>query len=347
MKKIAIVICTYKRPDMLELALRSLAEQSADRGLFQVLVVDNNSQDETESIVRKYSKEYDNFTYLLETKQGLSHARNCGYMNAEADYVAYMDDDAKANKDYLEKASELIDNMSPDIFGGPIFPFYLSDNPDWFMDKYEYRHTEKPTGWYKGSFSGSNMIFKRELLVENSGFPTEVGMKGNALGYGEETALIAKLREQGKKLYFSQELIMTHFVPELKKSLAYWLYSSYKTGKQGVLIFPKEFKSENLFELAELVDDAMGKFDAALLKRDIERYKYPENYIIEEARAIFSSIGALVGAYQEHKKRNESVTFNSEGDIDRYTIEKVRKMRKITFIKNIFKLIKIYLGKRK
>lgn len=346
MKKIAIVVCTYKRPDMLELALESLVNQSADKELFQVLVVDNNSQDETKSIVERFSKENGNFTYLLETKQGLSHARNCGYKNAEASYVAYMDDDAKADKHYIEKAVEIIEKLSPDIFGGPIFPFYLSEKPDWFLDKYEYRYTENSTGWHKGSFSGSNMIFKRELLVDNSGFPTDVGMKGNTLGYGEETALITGLRDEGKKLYFSKDLVMTHFVPDLKKSLAYWLYSSYKSGKQGVLIFPEEFKPEKLYDLAELVDNSMNRFENALLRRDVNRYKYPENYIIEEVRSTFSSIGTIVGAYLENKKKSENITFNQDGELDLYSVEKVKSMRKSTFIKTLFRLIKIYFFKK-
>lgn len=346
MKKIAVVVCTYKRPQLLELALKSLVNQSADKELFNILVVDNNSQDETKAIVDKYREMFDNVDYVLETKQGAGHARNCGYQNSEAEYIAYMDDDAQADKLWIEKAIEVIDNFSPDLFGGPIFPFYLSPKPDWFLDKYEERHTENSSGWFNGVFSGANMFVKKELFTESNGFPTHVGMKGGGLGYGEETALIARFRDEGKKLYFSKELVVTHLVPDLKKSLAYWLYSEYKAGKEGVLLYKHSFESYQLIDLAELVDDAMTRFETALLKRDVEKYRYPENYIVEEASQVFISIGRIVGAYQESKKKNENITLGKDGDIDLYSVEKIKKMRKSTFLKTLFRLIKIYFFKK-
>ena len=93
--------------------------------------------------------------------------------------MAYIDDDAKASPDWLNVAFEIINSITPAplCLGGPIYPFYLTPKPIWFKDEYEVRSWGPDSRWLsKGeSFSGSNMIWKKEVFITFGGFPNRQG----------------------------------------------------------------------------------------------------------------------------------------------------------------------------
>lgn len=231
--KLSVVICTYNRSDLLRIALDSLTKQSVNTSEFETIVVDNNSTDNTLEVCNSFSTLLPGIKYIQEKTQGLSYARNRGYKEAQTGYIAYLDDDAKANEDWILQAFRIIDNLNPDIFGGPIHPYYLSEKPVWFMDDLEIRvHTEKTGILPLGSYiSGSNFIVKKSLLEKINGFDTKLGMVGNNLAYGEETDLINKSRLLNAFIYYDHDLIVQHFVPPYKMSIFYYLFFEYRTSK--------------------------------------------------------------------------------------------------------------------
>lgn len=246
--KISVVICTYNRSDLLQMAIQSVCDQTANITEFELIVVDNNSSDNTSEIVANFSALHSNIKYIKELNQGLSYARNRGYAESLADYVAYLDDDAKANSNWVEKAIKLIETYEPDAFGGPIYPYYLTQKPDWFKDEYQTFNLYDYTGLMKKehSLSGSNMIFKKEILQEFDGFSVNLGMKGNKQAYGEESDLIERLKDAGKKIYYDQKLSVLHLVPEHKLNPIFFLSFYYNTGKAAFSINPEEMdNSEN------------------------------------------------------------------------------------------------------
>ncbi|HEX8313582.1 MAG TPA: glycosyltransferase, partial [Flavisolibacter sp.] len=78
--KISIIICSYNRADYIINALDSLYHQTISKNQFEVLVVDNNSTDNTGELVMAYQREHTDFhlAYLTEERQGASFARNTG-----------------------------------------------------------------------------------------------------------------------------------------------------------------------------------------------------------------------------------------------------------------------------
>ena len=65
---ISVVICSYNRADYIVNAIGSLYNQTIDKGLFEVLVVDNNSIDNTEELVQAYIREQDDFNIVYLTE---------------------------------------------------------------------------------------------------------------------------------------------------------------------------------------------------------------------------------------------------------------------------------------
>lgn len=133
---ISVILCTYNRADLLATALQTLCEQSLDKREYEVIVVDNNSADETRQVAEAFCRDYANVRYVFETRQGLSHARNRGWREARGEYVAYTDDDCKLPSQWLAVAKQVIEEISPGVLGGPYFAFYNTPKPRWFKDSY-------------------------------------------------------------------------------------------------------------------------------------------------------------------------------------------------------------------
>lgn len=241
--KVSVVICTYNRADLLKEALQSLIHQTADPSCYEVIIVDNNSTDKTVEVVHNLIREKEFFRYVLEPKQGLSHARNRGYVEAAYDWVAYVDDDAKVFPNYVERIQHVIDNYKFDCFGGVYLPWYNNIKPKWYRDEYQTNvHVQTKTGELPANkfFSGGNCVFRKDLLKQSDGFNVEIGMTGNVTAYGEETLLINKLRQLNYKIGFDPELKVEHYVAIYKLNVKWFFKSAYAHGRDGWKIFKVE-----------------------------------------------------------------------------------------------------------
>lgn len=231
---ISIIICTYNRSDILTECLDSLVNQTADSSLYEVVVIDNNSNDSTAVIVKKYADQYTNFRYVKETRQGLSYARNRGYQEAKSDWVSYVDDDAKAHANYVERALWTITHFDFDCFGGMYYPWHKYRKPRWLPDSFgtKPKIQDKVGIMKKGFASGGVIVFKKQVLETMKGFPVNLGMSGKKVAYGEETYLQVKMREQGYVLGFDPELKIDHLVAKYKLNPWWHVKSKYMIGKQ-------------------------------------------------------------------------------------------------------------------
>lgn len=303
LKGISIVVCTFNRCDLLYRTLLSLGNQTLDKDCYEVIVVDNASTDDMKSVISSFLNEK-NFRYIYEEKQGLSHSRNTGFLNSKAEYVGYLDDDAKASKNWLSEALEVIINKKPDIFGGPIYPYYLNKKPEWFKDEYEIRMTSKSSRFLRrGEYiSGSNIFFKKELLLKLGGFNTKMGMKGKNLSYHEETDLMIKAWENNPslKVYYSLPLKVEHLVSEKKMHISFYFKSCYFSGKEYTKINKKYNKKVSWVKVKSLMlmFISLIRIVRCFIKgifRDKKRYKYYQNYLRENIGKYIFGFGMLIG----------------------------------------------------
>jgi len=239
---ISAIICTYNRSNILEGAIESLIDQTIDKNKFEIIIIDNNSSDNTHEVVKKFEK-YSNVRYVFESEQGLAFARNRGYIEAKGRYIAYIDDDAKAESDWIENIYAIIqcNNPPPLIIGGPIYPFYLTKKPEWYLDEYEIRTWGKEPRYLNiGEYlSGSNMIFSKEILEEFGGFDTKLGVVGGKLNLGEESSLFNKIWEKygnTKIGFYSPDLKVYHLVPDEKMTLHYFFKRRFMAGQSNLHI---------------------------------------------------------------------------------------------------------------
>lgn len=238
--RISAVVCTHNRATLLRQALESLVCQTLDRARYEIIVVDNCSTDDTPSVVDQFnlSEPRCSLRSVYEPMLGLGYARNTGWHCAKGVYVAFMDDDAKADPRWLEGVVETFESgvPTPIAVGGPILPFYVSPKPAWYKDEYEVRSWgSAPRRLTPGeSFSGSNMIFAREVLERLNGFDVRVGMQGERVSMGEETVLFKKIwetLEDRAVLAYSPQLVVYHAVAKQKMSPRYHLTRWFVAGQ--------------------------------------------------------------------------------------------------------------------
>lgn len=236
-KGFSIVICTRNRYDLLLEAVRSLISQIRDRVDVELIIVDNDSTDQTHNLLVNNSEfNLDNVHLIIEKEIGLSFARNSGAKKAIFDWVCYMDDDAKANDDFVEIMFSTRENNSFDAFGGMFYPWYYSPQPKWLpkevgtMNQYS-----KDTIILKNNqyVAGGICAFRKNILEEAGGFPTHIGMRGNVVGYGEENYLQIKIRELGGVIGFNPKWFMYHLVAPYKYTLKWNLIRFYSKGRDS------------------------------------------------------------------------------------------------------------------
>jgi glucosyl-dolichyl phosphate glucuronosyltransferase len=242
---ISVVMCTYNRAELLDISLDALVNQTLDNKYYEVIIIDNFSTDHTAELAKSFIIKKPNFRYVYEPEIGLSNARNRGWREANGEYVAYIDDDAKAEPEWLFEMFKFI-NRYPDVsvFGGPYEGYALVDIPDWFPPEYGSHNlgfTDRPIEVGKEWISGGNIVFRKEVLKLCAGFDDALGMKGNRVSYGEETRLLKDLSDQGYDVYYASKMKVKHLIAEYKMSLWWLLKSEYAVGTSSSKTFNLDF----------------------------------------------------------------------------------------------------------
>lgn len=243
--KASVIICTYNRSAMLGDSIRAIRSQDFPSHAYEIIVVDNNSTDNTQQVVEALQSDSQvEIRYLFESRQGLSFARNSGIQAARGEVVAFVDDDIDAEKFWLK---EVVDAFSPpDVacVGGPIRPVWLTEKPDWLTEEwYGYLSvSEFASARSRGEFVGpeypwgANIAFRRSVINEIGGFPTNLGRIGTTLLSGEEVALCMKIEEQGYRIGYAPNAIIHHKIPPERLRKRWYYRRTYWHGRSDAVL---------------------------------------------------------------------------------------------------------------
>jgi len=259
---ISVVVCTYNRAQLLENCIQSLFKQDLDRDFFEIIVVNNESTDETPDILAKFEGEV-GFRSIYEPVSGLSKARNSGWISAKGEYVGYLDDDAVADQQWLKSALWCFENIlpKPDALTGPIQLFGDVSLPDWINDdlKVPLGFLDWGTECFQIQFEhnkivGANCFFSKAILQQMGGFSEKLGRKKKLLLSGEEVQLQQNIERSGGTVWYHPNVSVKHYVPE-QRTIPAWFYKRYYWG--GVSDF---IMSRSSFSIRnDEVDDFLNK----------------------------------------------------------------------------------------
>lgn len=240
MIRLSLIIATYNRAAPLLTALESVVHQDADAALWECVVVNNNSKDDTEERFAQFAARYPslNLRMVRETQQGLSHARNRGIAESTGQYIAIIDDDERINEAFISSYICFFD-AHPDAAsaGGRIIPEYPSGHPAW-MSRYVEQPIanpidlgsavrEFPAGHIPG---GGNMALRRSAVVRYGAFDPSLGRVGGKLIGGEESDLFERLARGGERCFYVPDAVMWHIIPPEKLTDDYFARLCYNVG---------------------------------------------------------------------------------------------------------------------
>lgn len=238
---ISHIICTYNRANYLPKALEALAHQNySDFNDFEVVIINNNSTDNTQQVVDTFIQQYSNIKviYANEEKQGLSNARNKAIEVSNAEWLAFLDDDAYVDADYTRNLINFIkSNTSIKAIGGPILLDFESSKPNWYThylgSLFGYFKPYKSSRLFTKNFypRGSNMIFHRSLFQKYGRFNPNLGRIGRNMMGSEEKDMFQRIYKNNEKVYYLHTAIIYHLVPDFRTELDYIKKQSIGVGR--------------------------------------------------------------------------------------------------------------------
>jgi glycosyltransferase involved in cell wall biosynthesis len=237
---LSVVVCTRNRAESLRRMLRSLSEVGVPPDLqWEVLVVDNNSADDTKRIVELASEKLP-CRYLFESRQGKSFALNTAIRQSRGDIIAFTDDDAVVNKGWLTAVWRAFSEHDCIGLGGRVLPVWNTPQPSWYSKSEPYRLMAVIVEYDGGDVSadvltppfGANMAFRRIAFAKYGMFRTDLA--GEDLMRGEDTEFCRRVMGRGERLIYIPDALLFHPVEEYRLTKRYFQSWYYDYGRMIV-----------------------------------------------------------------------------------------------------------------
>ena len=251
--RISLVICTYNRSRYLPGSLESINLQTIDKNLFEVVVIDNASTDDTAQIVQNFISLNPtiHISYHFEKNKGLSFARNRGIAEAKSPLIAYVDDDVILTPDYLKELIFFFDkNPYAAGAGGKVIPKYESGSEPIWMNKYlagfvgNVDHGSEikrftPSMKYP---AGCNMIYKKDILLKAGGFNNDLKFRS------DDKYIFYKVHEVSDQIYYLPDAWLYHYIDSYRLDIKNFKTLFLKTGNEEKRRLISEGNKTGLFK---------------------------------------------------------------------------------------------------
>lgn len=245
--KLSVIIPTLNRCQSLENVLKCLVAQDLAPEIFEILVIDNGSEDSTKEIVNKYINEYPsiNIKFLTSSPKGLLSGRQEGIKKALGDVLTFLDDDIITWQGFLSSILETFQNH-PDVViaGGPCTPQYEEIPPIWVES-----FNNKNVDYYRNGYLsicnygkvekeispkdiwGLNFSIKKDILTQFRGFfPDGVPEEKLIFRGSGESGITDLLEEKGFKGWYSPKICVSHVIPKKRLTKEYFLKRAFSQG---------------------------------------------------------------------------------------------------------------------
>jgi glucosyl-dolichyl phosphate glucuronosyltransferase len=252
--KVSVIICAYTMERLKDIheAVGSIIAQTL-KPFEIILAIDHNEQ-----LLQRLKSELPSQVKLILNQgiRGSAETRNVGIRSATGDIVAFIDDDAAAKEDWLEKLLKPYSDANVLVTGGRIISVWENGRPLWFPEELDWI----VGGTYKGftetqshirNVHWPNMSFRR-LVCDRIGFVrTDIGAIGNTSRSGDETELCMRITHHipGSEIVFCPEAIVYHKALPSHSNLSASIKRSFNEGK---------YKSINSRDFAALSDQPLS-----------------------------------------------------------------------------------------
>lgn len=233
-RNFSVIICAYTelRWDAMLAAVESIKLQNLPARQI-ILVIDHNPV-----LYQRCLEALDGITILENTQsRGLSGSRNTAIAHTDTELIAFMDEDAVAYPDWLEKLSAGYAEPQVMGVGGSILPLWIADRPGWFPAEFDwvvgctYRGLPEQAQPVRNMI-GCNMSFRREVFEAVGGFHNGMGRIGTLPVGCEETELCIRIQQHWPQAVFLFEPAarVQHRVSAQRTTLNYFFSRCFNEG---------------------------------------------------------------------------------------------------------------------
>ena len=228
---VSVIVCTFNREKYLITCLEHLAKQSCDPQDFEIVIVNNNSPDQTDKICQKFIEQHPHLqiTYHIELQQGHTYSRNAGIEKSKGEILAFIDDDAFPNAHFINHINASFMDPETMAIGGKIAPIYEDGSGPKWMSTYllplvsalDMGNTTKTFNRSKHPI-GANMAFRKSVFDQLGLFDTNLGRRGtDGLEGGDEKELFIRMKRADMKIMYQPKVFVEHIIGEKRITPAY------------------------------------------------------------------------------------------------------------------------------
>ncbi len=245
--KYSVLIATYNRAADLRETVNSLARLHAD-GPWEVVVIDNNSRDDTREVVAAAAASFPvPLRYLFEREQGRSAALNAGIRAAAGEIIVTTDDDVRVSEDWLTRAAEGLERLQCDYVGGRVLPIWGGTRPHW-LPNHGGKHWAvialldygpQPIEFGARVPLGVNMAFRRRAFDRAGLFDARTGRRAGTLLGQEVREWCIRARTAGVRGWYVPEMTLEHIIPADRLNKRYFRRWFYWRGISRALLYQR------------------------------------------------------------------------------------------------------------
>jgi glycosyltransferase involved in cell wall biosynthesis len=307
---LSVIVCTYNRCQFLAGNLEALARQVTPPELsWEVVIVDNNCTDDTAKVVEAARQKFSvPLRRMVETKQGLSNARNCGIAQALGRYLVFTDDDTRPLPHWVEAIWLTFEQEDCDGVAGRVELDWPMARPAWLIDDLlsslahaDYGPTLRPLSVAQEPPLGANMAFTRQVFERVGDFNPNLGRIGKKLLGGEETDLYERVLAAGFKVLYQPRAAMRHDIEAERVHKSYfrklYYYGGQVYGQQGEKKSPRQLFGIPVFIIRQLFSTAWSFVTDAL--------RHGFDLVFKQELNVWWHWGYLTGCFKAHRAQRQ------------------------------------------
>lgn len=307
--EISVIICTYNRGDRLVALLDKLKNQNMVNGRFdwELVLVDNNSIDDTRTIVKNYiDKNRLSINYVFEARQGKSFALNSGIAAAAGDCLAFTDDDVILDENWLANVYKAFtDYPQYNCFGGKVLPILEKPLPRWLSasdrkyrfhggplvshDRGDQIKEYGPGMWVP---IGSNAFVRKQVFEKYGGYLTQLGhYSTETLIYGEDSEIMFRFKKKGEAILYYPNARIFHPAPSERMKKSYfkkWCWGTGRGSARWQQPGPDAVRYFNIprYQLREFIEEFMRWLAVLPGRREYKKF-YHEMHLLYKLGMLY------------------------------------------------------------
>ena len=238
--KVTVAIPTHNRAYYLNQTLEGLMHQDYAKSELEILVIDNNSTDNTFATVQGYKDSAIPVRYIKEKRQGLDYARNCAVEASRGEIIIFADDDILVKPDWV---SAMCDAFIKDkenkigAVGGEVIPVFPEGLPAWIKEWHSplaFRENLGPLH-DKDSPMGANLAFRKSVFSELGLFSTALDRSAGNYFSGGDSEMVRRVRNACLEVWFAPAAAVKHQMPASRTTFKYASKHAFDSARSRVV----------------------------------------------------------------------------------------------------------------